>query len=138
VVVKRYHVRVGDRVLDAERPGTVVTDRRVLPDRPIELVVVALFILEFGDPLRSGPVEDEFDLVAVGLGELPCGFEAVDEPAEVFVTVGSRENDDCCFRHCAPLYSPGGYTPFPDVRRPHAGEEYLYTMVVRSRYPYLV
>lgn len=124
-------LEVGDRVdarrrvdvlLDAERAGTVVTDGDVLLQRLVEggVVVVAF---EFGNPLDSRAVEDDLDVVAVGLLELFGRFEGVREtrrgservkrvrttdqragslrPAsdEVTVRFGAGENHDGYFRH---------------------------------------
>ena|GEM_PF-274896 len=55
-------------------------------------VAVQVLVFEFRDPLRPGAVEAQFDLVAVGLYELPGCFEPADETARVCV----RDcTDDC-------------------------------------------
>jgi hypothetical protein len=94
---------VGHGVLDAERAGTVVTDRGVVAHRLVELVVVALLVFQLRDPLCPGAVEDDLDLVALGLGELLRGLQPVREATVVGVRFVAGEDHDCGFCHCAPL-----------------------------------
>ena len=106
VVIERHHPCIGDGVLDPERARTVVTDRGVVADGLVQVVVVAVLVFEFGDPLRSGAVEDEFDTVAVGLCELFRGLETVDEATGVLGPLRPCEDKHRCFCHCVSLYGP--------------------------------
>jgi len=111
VVVDRHDPRVVDRLVDAERAGTEVTDRRLVADRLIEFVVVAVLVFELGNPLRSravirtlcvltcskiaqrfSTVEDQFQFVRVVLGELLGRFETVDESTAIRVRFRSCED----------------------------------------------
>ncbi len=65
-------------------------------------MVVVGFILQFWNPLCTRAVENELQLVPVRFGELPGGFESVDESAEVTVRFRIGENDNCCFRDRLP------------------------------------
>src|SRR6056297_1348413 len=88
-----------DCVFDAERTGTVVTNDRLVTDRLVQLVVVAIFVDELWNPLGAAPVEDDRDLVTVGFGELFGGFEPVCQPPIIGVRFVTRQNEDCCFYH---------------------------------------
>lgn len=92
VVVDRDDPGVVDRLVDAERAGTVVTGRRLVADRLVELVVVVVLVFQFRDPLGPGPVEDELEVVIGVLGELLGCLEAVDEPTGVAVGFGPCQN----------------------------------------------
>jgi len=104
--------RVRDGLGDAERARAVVTDRGVVADRQVQLVVVAVGVFEFRDPLGARAVEDHLDLVAVRLGELLCGLQSVREAAVVGVRFVAGENRDRCVCHRGPVR--GGYiNPVP-------------------------
>jgi len=97
VVVEGHEAGVGDRVFDTEGAGTEVTDCGVLSDRLIEFVVVAILVFEFRNPLCTGSVEDELNLVAIGSGELPGRLESVHESSDVRVAFRPGEDDTAAF-----------------------------------------
>lgn len=99
VVVETYDARIVDCIVDSECPGTVITRRRVVSNGLVELVLIALFIFEFQDPLGPRTVENGFDLVVVILGEFLGRLEAVHYSTEIIVSLRTCEDNNCCFCH---------------------------------------
>ena len=70
VVVESNHAGIIHCIIDTERPGAVITRGRVIFDSLIEFVRVTVRIFEFRNPLGTGTIEDEFDLVPIGRGRV--------------------------------------------------------------------
>jgi hypothetical protein len=62
-------------------------------------VVIAVLVSEFGNPLCTRAIEDEFGLISIRLCELLRCFKCVYDSANVFVSFRPCQNDDWCFRY---------------------------------------
>lgn len=97
----------------------VVTGLDVVGEAGVEIVVVVIFVLEFGDPLGSRAVEDHLGVVAL-LEKLRGHLEGVDDATEVGEAVRACQDDDCCVGHASVL--GGRYVTWRGVRV-HAGHD---------------
>ena len=70
---------------DVKCSSAVIADHYVVLDGLIQFMVVVVFVFQLRDPLRPGPIEDEFDFITLCFNELLGRLEAVGETTEVSV-----------------------------------------------------
>jgi hypothetical protein len=95
--------RLGNVRLDLKRLRAVVacsSDQTRLLDLLIEPVILVVGLFKLRDPRRTGPVEEQLDLMT-SLPEVLGVKQSVDRPAHI---CRLRQQNDCEFRH--------GFTPF--------------------------
>ncbi len=92
VIVEPNHSGIVHCIVDTECSRAVITHRRIISDGLVEFVLFAVWVFEFGNPLGTSTIEDEFDLIAVGLSELLCCLETIDDTAQISMPICSRRS----------------------------------------------